>query len=204
MLLGNPRNKGRDVDKPGAVFLIRKWSWAPRHSAGLARGQDRSPRPWRSQATSAAPCRPASYGYTRLFVASGTGGRRRPFLRNVRSSPGAGKRCELCDDGYFGDPLGRNGPVRLCRLCQCNDNIDPNAVGNCNRMTGECLKCIYNTAGVYCDRCRSGFFGNPLAPNPADKCKGEPSATGQALPRWRAFILRAHCVAALDIYRCSV
>ncbi|XP_016001055.2 laminin subunit gamma-1 [Rousettus aegyptiacus] len=82
-----------------------------------------------------------------------------------------GKRCELCDDGYFGDPLGRNGPVRLCRLCQCNDNIDPNAVGNCNRMTGECLKCIYNTAGVYCDRCRSGFFGNPLAPNPADKCK---------------------------------
>eukprot|EP00069_Balaena_mysticetus_P017286 bmy_10504T0 len=82
-----------------------------------------------------------------------------------------GKRCELCDDGYFGDPLGRNGPVRLCRLCQCNDNIDPNAVGNCNRLTGECLKCIYNTAGFYCDRCKDGFFGNPLAPNPADKCK---------------------------------
>ncbi|XP_023387000.1 laminin subunit gamma-1 isoform X2 [Pteropus vampyrus] len=82
-----------------------------------------------------------------------------------------GKRCELCDDGYFGDPLGRNGPVRLCRLCQCNDNIDPNAVGNCNRLTGECLKCIYNTAGFYCDRCKNGFFGNPLAPNPADKCK---------------------------------
>ncbi|XP_008566171.1 PREDICTED: laminin subunit gamma-1, partial [Galeopterus variegatus] len=82
-----------------------------------------------------------------------------------------GKRCELCDDGYFGDPLGRNGPVRLCRLCQCNDNVDPNAVGNCNRLTGECLKCIYNTAGFYCDRCKDGFFGNPLAPNPADKCR---------------------------------
>ncbi|XP_012861133.1 laminin subunit gamma-1 [Echinops telfairi] len=82
-----------------------------------------------------------------------------------------GKRCELCDDGYFGDPLGRNGPVRLCRLCQCNDNIDPNAVGNCDRLTGECLKCIYNTAGFYCDRCRKGFFGNPLAPTPAEKCK---------------------------------
>lgn len=61
--------------------------------------------------------------------------------------------------------------MRLCRLCQCNDNIDPNAVGNCNRLTGECLKCIYNTAGFYCDRCKEGFFGNPLAPNPADKCK---------------------------------
>uniref|UniRef100_A0A2K6F143 Laminin subunit gamma-1 n=1 Tax=Propithecus coquereli TaxID=379532 RepID=A0A2K6F143_PROCO len=82
-----------------------------------------------------------------------------------------GKRCELCDDGYFGDPLGGNGPVRLCRLCQCNDNIDPNAVGNCNRLTGECLKCIYNTAGFYCDRCKDGFFGNPLAPSPADKCR---------------------------------
>ncbi|KAK1329285.1 hypothetical protein QTO34_011466 [Cnephaeus nilssonii] len=80
-------------------------------------------------------------------------------------------RCELCDDGYFGDPQGTHGPVRLCRLCQCNANIDPNAVGNCNRLTGECLKCIYNTAGFYCDRCKDGFFGNPLAPNPADKCK---------------------------------
>uniref|UniRef100_A0A6I8N883 Laminin subunit gamma-1 n=2 Tax=Ornithorhynchus anatinus TaxID=9258 RepID=A0A6I8N883_ORNAN len=82
-----------------------------------------------------------------------------------------GKRCELCDDGYFGDPLGETGPVRLCRHCQCSDNIDPNAVGNCNRLTGECLKCIYNTAGFYCDRCKDGFFGNPLAPDPADKCK---------------------------------
>ena len=84
-----------------------------------------------------------------------------------------GKRCELCDDGYFGDPLGTNGPVKPCRLCQCSDNIDPNAVGNCNRFTGECLKCIYNTAGFYCDRCKTGFFGNPLAQNPEDKCKGK-------------------------------
>ncbi|XP_012368221.2 laminin subunit gamma-1, partial [Octodon degus] len=82
-----------------------------------------------------------------------------------------GKRCELCDDGYFGDPQGSSGPVRLCRPCQCSDNIDPNAVGNCHRLTGECLKCIHNTAGFYCDRCKDGFFGNPLAPNPPDKCR---------------------------------
>lgn len=82
-----------------------------------------------------------------------------------------GKRCELCDDGFFGDPLGSNGPVRRCRPCQCNDNIDPNAVGNCDRTTGECLKCIYNTAGFYCDRCKEGFYGSALASNPADKCK---------------------------------
>lgn len=82
-----------------------------------------------------------------------------------------GKRCELCDDGFFGDPLGQNGPVRTCRACKCSDNIDPNAVGNCNRETGECLKCIYNTAGFFCDRCKDGFYGNALASSPNDKCK---------------------------------
>ncbi|XP_020796887.2 laminin subunit gamma-1 [Boleophthalmus pectinirostris] len=82
-----------------------------------------------------------------------------------------GKRCELCDDGFFGDPLGQDGPVRACRACKCSDNIDPNAVGNCHRETGECLKCIYNTAGLFCDRCKDGFYGNALAANPNDKCK---------------------------------
>ncbi|KAL0966040.1 hypothetical protein UPYG_G00289940 [Umbra pygmaea] len=82
-----------------------------------------------------------------------------------------GKRCELCDDGFFGDPLGQNGAVRACRVCKCSDNIDPNAVGNCDRETGECLKCIYNTDGFFCDRCKEGFYGKPLATNPNDKCK---------------------------------
>ncbi|XP_022533612.2 laminin subunit gamma-1 [Astyanax mexicanus] len=82
-----------------------------------------------------------------------------------------GKRCELCDDGFFGDPLGKSGPVRACRECKCSSNIDPNAVGNCDRETGECLKCIYNTDGFFCDRCKEGFYGNALATNVADKCK---------------------------------
>ncbi|NXX75046.1 LAMC2 protein, partial [Urocolius indicus] len=78
-----------------------------------------------------------------------------------------GANCEYCADGYFGDPTAS----RPCQLCQCNGNVEPNAVGNCDRRTGECLKCIYNTAGFYCDRCKDGFFGNPLAPDPADKCR---------------------------------
>uniref|UniRef100_A0A8B9QEZ6 Laminin subunit gamma 2 n=1 Tax=Apteryx owenii TaxID=8824 RepID=A0A8B9QEZ6_APTOW len=85
-----------------------------------------------------------------------------------RCPPGAtGANCEYCADGYFGDP----SASRPCQPCQCNNNIELNAVGNCNRQTGECLKCIYNTAGFYCDRCKDGFFGNALAPNPADKCR---------------------------------
>ncbi|NXO35874.1 LAMC2 protein, partial [Locustella ochotensis] len=82
--------------------------------------------------------------------------------------PGAaGANCEYCADGYFGDPAAS----QPCQPCRCNGNVEPNAVGNCDRRTGECLKCIYNTAGFYCDRCKDGFFGNPLAPDPADKCR---------------------------------
>uniref|UniRef100_A0A0P4W2M2 Laminin subunit gamma-1 n=1 Tax=Scylla olivacea TaxID=85551 RepID=A0A0P4W2M2_SCYOL len=75
----------------------------------------------------------------------------------------AGPRCELCTDSFFGDPLGRHGPPRPCEECDCNGNIDPNAVANCNRTTGECLKCIHNTGGFYCDQCLSGFYGDALA-----------------------------------------
>ncbi|KAG7273400.1 hypothetical protein CRUP_037462 [Coryphaenoides rupestris] len=73
-----------------------------------------------------------------------------------------GKRCELCDDGFFGDPLGQDGPVRTCHACNCRGNMDPNAVGNCDRETGECLKCIYHTAGFFCDRCKDACACSPL------------------------------------------
>lgn len=82
-----------------------------------------------------------------------------------------GARCELCADGYFGDPFGEQGPVRPCQPCQCNNNVDPGVPGNCDRLTGQCLKCIHNTAGAHCEQCQAGYFGNPLAPNPLDKCR---------------------------------
>jgi len=75
-----------------------------------------------------------------------------------------GSRCELCEDGYFGDPMGKVGPIRPCQKCQCYGNIDESAIGNCNRTTGECLRCIDDTAGFNCERCKSGFFGDALAP----------------------------------------
>ncbi|XP_069593848.1 laminin subunit gamma-2 [Ranitomeya imitator] len=82
----------------------------------------------------------------------------------------SGLRCDLCADGYFGDPEGQRGPQRHCRPCACNNNIDPNVPGNCDAVTGECLRCIHNTAGFHCDRCRDGYFGNALDPNPERKC----------------------------------
>ncbi|NWQ62499.1 LAMC3 protein, partial [Neopipo cinnamomea] len=81
-----------------------------------------------------------------------------------------GKRCELCDDGFFGDPLGQRGPVHPCEPCQCHGNVDLNAVGNCDPVSGRCLRCVYNTMGEHCEGCRPGFYGDALAPSPAGKC----------------------------------
>lgn len=67
-----------------------------------------------------------------------------------------GHRCQLCVDGYYGEP----NFDQQCRKCECNGNIDPNAIGNCNKTTGECLKCIYNTAGRHCEKCLPGYYGN--------------------------------------------
>lgn len=81
-----------------------------------------------------------------------------------------GRRCETCDDGFFGDPLGLSGDPQPCRRCQCSGNVDPNAVGNCDPLSGHCLRCLFNTTGARCERCRDGFYGSALAPRPADKC----------------------------------
>jgi len=79
----------------------------------------------------------------------------------------AGTQCQFCMDGWFGEPRGR-GP---CQRCMCNGNIDDNAVGNCNRTTGECLKCIHNTRGFKCDECLEGYWGKPVTNNPEERCQ---------------------------------
>lgn len=87
--------------------------------------------------------------------------------------PSPGRRCEICDDGYFGDPLGLSGAPQPCRRCQCSGNVDPNAVGNCDPLSGHCLRCLHNTTGAHCERCQEGFYGGALAPRPADRCTRE-------------------------------
>ncbi|KAH0945533.1 hypothetical protein HN011_010340 [Eciton burchellii] len=78
-----------------------------------------------------------------------------------------GPRCETCSDGYYGNP--EKGLT--CRLCDCNNNIDLNAVRNCNHETGECLKCVNNTAGFHCEECLPGYYGDALSDRKEDGCK---------------------------------
>ncbi|KAJ7382943.1 hypothetical protein OS493_031719 [Desmophyllum pertusum] len=74
----------------------------------------------------------------------------------------SGTQCEECDDGYYGNPLVPGG---RCQPCSCNNNIDPAHIGNCDKLTGRCLACLYNTAGFSCERCKSGYYGDAIDRN---------------------------------------
>nr|CAH7724079.1 unnamed protein product [Callosobruchus chinensis] len=83
-----------------------------------------------------------------------------------------GHRCDICSDGYFGDPMGIFGPPTPCQICECSGNIDTNAIGNCNttsvadadsgapvcdQITGGC-NCKPHVVGRNCDTCEDGYF----------------------------------------------
>nr|XP_029715798.1 laminin subunit alpha-1-like [Aedes albopictus] len=62
-----------------------------------------------------------------------------------------GDHCEICDDGYYGNPMELDGK---CLPCPCHG-------GPCNAWTGECIECLGNTEGWRCERCKSGYWGLP-------------------------------------------
>ncbi|XP_032425902.1 laminin subunit gamma-3 [Xiphophorus hellerii] len=82
-----------------------------------------------------------------------------------------GVRCQICEDGYYGDPLGTSGTSRPCARCTCNGNVDFNAVGVCDHFTGQCLKCLGHTEGDQCQRCKQGFYGDARNQAARQKCR---------------------------------
>uniref|UniRef100_A0A674J2S1 Laminin subunit beta 4 n=1 Tax=Terrapene triunguis TaxID=2587831 RepID=A0A674J2S1_9SAUR len=74
----------------------------------------------------------------------------------------SGNQCDECPSGFYGNP-GR--PGAQCLPCSCNNNIDATDPESCNKVTGECLKCLYNTHGPNCQFCKPGYFGSALLQN---------------------------------------
>ncbi|KAM4728868.1 laminin subunit gamma-2 [Anableps anableps] len=78
-----------------------------------------------------------------------------------RCPPGTiGFYCDTCREGFHGDPAGLQGAQRPCRPCNCNGHINVNMAGSCDRSSGECLRCLNNTTGRFCENCLRGFYHN--------------------------------------------
>ena len=73
----------------------------------------------------------------------------------------------LC--GHFNQV--RQKSVSLVINCQVRLLYDHD-VSRAFRTSGQCRKCIYNTAGMHCDKCLPNFFGDALADEKGD-CQGE-------------------------------
>ncbi|XP_054841846.1 laminin subunit alpha-3 [Eublepharis macularius] len=68
----------------------------------------------------------------------------------------AGKKCEHCKEGYFGDAI--QGTCRECR-CPYSNSFAVGCVENNGEM--QCF-CKEGYAGVHCENCAPGYFGNLL------------------------------------------
>ncbi|KAM4720367.1 laminin subunit gamma-3 [Anableps anableps] len=121
-----------------------------------------------------------------------------------------GVRCQICEDGYYGDPLGTSGRARPCARCICNGNVDFNAVGVCDHFTGRCLKCLGHTEGDQCQRCKQGFYGDALNQAARQKCRPcHCNATGTSGPVDECHPVTGNCrclshVTGRDCSHCEV
>ncbi|XP_071340289.1 laminin subunit alpha-1 [Trachinotus anak] len=78
-----------------------------------------------------------------------------------------GTNCERCASGYYGNPQVVGG---ACVRCECNGNVDVSEAGHCDTITGECLRCLGNTAGRHCEVCQSGYYGDAVHTKDCREC----------------------------------
>ncbi|EDW76145.1 uncharacterized protein Dwil_GK14820 [Drosophila willistoni] len=110
----------------------------------------------------------------------------------------AGSRCEICADNFYGQP--ENGGT--CSKCECSNNIDPYDTGNCDRQTGACLKCLYQTTGDHCELCRDGFFGDALQQN-CQQCECDFLGTNNTLAHCDRHTGQCPCLPNVQGLRCD-
>uniref|UniRef100_A0AAY4CKF9 Laminin subunit beta 4 n=1 Tax=Denticeps clupeoides TaxID=299321 RepID=A0AAY4CKF9_9TELE len=108
------------------------------------------------------PCRPCSCpdvaGSGRFFAHSCDRNAIDGNLLCVCHHGYAGHHCERCAPGYYGD---LSLPGSQCEKCHCNNDIDP-IEEVCDSVTGVCLNCRHNTEGLYCEKCKPGYYGDAL------------------------------------------
>ncbi|KAM4703219.1 basement membrane-specific heparan sulfate proteoglycan core protein [Rhinophrynus dorsalis] len=97
-----------------------------------------------------------SVEYTQLGVAVG--------VEECRCPGGySGISCEVCAAQFERVP---GGPfLGTCSGCNCNGHAT-----SCDSVTSYCLNCQHNTEGPQCNKCKSGFFGDPTRGTP-DACR---------------------------------
>nr|NP_476618.1 LanB1, isoform A [Drosophila melanogaster]NP_723319.1 LanB1, isoform B [Drosophila melanogaster]P11046.4 RecName: Full=Laminin subunit beta-1; AltName: Full=Laminin B1 chain; Flags: Precursor [Drosophila melanogaster]AAF52563.1 LanB1, isoform A [Drosophila melanogaster]AAN10647.1 LanB1, isoform B [Drosophila melanogaster] len=110
----------------------------------------------------------------------------------------SGSRCEICADNFFGNP--DNGGT--CSKCECSNNVDLYDTGNCDRQTGACLKCLYQTTGDHCELCKDGFFGDALQQN-CQQCECDFLGTNNTIAHCDRFTGQCPCLPNVQGVRCD-
>lgn len=87
----------------------------------------------------------------------------------------AGAHCEVCAEGYSGDPV----KGVLCERCRCPSETANYAktcysIGSYGQHVCECLP---GYAGQLCDRCATGYYGDPLMVIPCKPCACNPAGS---------------------------
>ncbi|ETN73227.1 laminin EGF-like protein [Necator americanus] len=114
---------------------------------------------------------------TQLVVAGPAASQEDAYVCTACERGYEGNKCEVCADGFFGNPLEKNG---TCKECECNGNIDLMAIGNCDSETGKCLKCIGDTTGEHCEACECDPLGSDgdICDLHSGQCVCKPGVTG--------------------------
>ncbi|KAF7468753.1 multiple epidermal growth factor-like domains protein 9 [Marmota monax] len=62
-----------------------------------------------------------------------------------------GPNCNTCENGYYNSDS-------ICTPCQCHGHVDPDKSPKiCKPESGECINCLHNTTGFWCENCLEGY-----------------------------------------------
>ncbi|KAG8518810.1 Multiple epidermal growth factor-like domains protein 9 [Galemys pyrenaicus] len=62
-----------------------------------------------------------------------------------------GQNCNKCENGYYNSDS-------ICIKCQCHGHVDPTKTPKiCKPENGECIHCLHNTTGFWCENCLEGY-----------------------------------------------